>query len=1807
MDGGVTTQDPPVKDPLGILKPPAKQSDPLGLLSPKKKQQSVDFTHGYQPTAQDIQQKKALEDVQRGAEQSASGSNHSQNIPVDPSLQAYWKSLSPQEQTALNSHNQQVQQAHDAESIVATPKAEQEAYAYSQTPIGKVVNTTKYIAQKATKGALQVVKGAAYLAQLGKNAQAGLGFTDTHDFDNAFKKADTATDFLSKGDQARVEDSKVMSNLGGLAEYIPAMAAAEGTGGATLYLQGMGQGKETMDKAEANGAKINPVVKNAFILGTGAVNGFLMGEAGSSIFKSLGTGLKNDVVSEITANAIKEAAGKEITAQGFTDLLKKGAKDWQDKALQAGTNYLKNTQHAIVNLGALNVADFALKKGVDATTDQPVFNETPGNLVEGLGNVIKTGAMFGAAGSIGDITKLTPFSQYKNAVVDNLLHDSSDENVAKTKEFIAQQGQQQGWSPEEIQATNAHVDELAKVTKVLPKGLPPEKANKAVELVIGRNDLQKQLNEVQKQRQALDPAFQEQITPQEQLLTDKIEQANDKLKDLATGSKMTYSKGTGDDEGLFFKTVNGKSEEITQSRYDLEKTERDAAATQNSAPDAKPLPDQPQENAPGGAAVAGNKPDEETTNNQITNPKSDESKNDGSKKGEEAQSGQDAQKGNEEDQKDEKGVLKVKSGEAKTEPGITPNKQIKANQKIASNELSAKYGLKDSDGEILFSQFKDKPAFDPFEKDDEKEVGLDGRTVNSINIEDVPPMLKGAYKNLVKKGYLHEYDGNNYLSEDGKKYIDAVKARLETRKAIKSGTDLFPRDAGLTAEETGKLSKLPLAEHSELNTILKNEHGISIQDLKDEHEERNSGSQKPAKASTDEKAIQQPENDGVGNAGKDPPGESAERGKSPKSKATFKKPDKPILTADEEARRVELRKKFSGTFRTGVPGKELFDKEFYEYAGLIFKEAKGEFKQFAKTLIDEVGEKIREHLQHLWEKSGGKPEDISKIETSEPTGVRNADVEAERGKSIDRTHKTREEIEAEGKRLVDSGDMNPDKFAKDLIDNPRPITAEEQSALRYHKAKLNAKQRALFKDSESNPDNIANNQIEYARNEDLIELNRQATEIAGNETGRALGDRQGALDEDYTRVNILRRAKMANNMEPLDARDEAELIKRTKRIEELENKLADREEEIRKLQDKTTVSKVKLVAESEERNAKREITKASLRKEREGILADLHLIAKKARSSAGANKIPVEMIVPLTKLARNYVLDGAISIAQVADKIYNDLKDHLDGITKDDIIPVVADGFNDYLREQNELRLSRAKKLQKTKLANLKDENYEKKVFKKILVDVDYLNIRAEINREQQRINKKINDIENSKKSWNRKAVDIAVRYGRQAKLASVTVLGKLAATGIVTAGIKPFTEAIGKGWSAILPKISKLSKIEGSVSRSELKQAADLTGSVGSISQAYARAATIGMKDAWQELSQGGSNLTALYKERGANLPSEAKEFFGHLHSAIKAPIKRFAFELSYAKRAAKAIRAGLDPLDPVIDAQNRLGAYKDGDRAIFMGDNELSSIYENAVGKLEKSKSSTARTAAAAFRILLPFVKVPTNIVLEGAKYSFGSVSGIARLSRAMLKGFDNLEPEEADIILEHLKKGSVGGAALLLGFFNPQAFGGFYQPGHKKKPGETGFNKVKVFGVEMPEFLTEHPVFLAAQVGASFRQLLTKFGKHDDAIGAAGLATISGLAYRVPQAEEIKRLVSLTQHITNLNALTKFGAETLKGEVEPAAMQQLAKLIDPKQREPNIKKGKMRYVIQKLESGVPFASKNVDEKGRSVVVDPAMQINK
>jgi ribosomal protein L19E len=496
----------------------------------------------------------------------------------------------------------------DQGEIRPLTQEEKDHWDFMRSPTGKLLAPIAYLGSKATKGAIQMAKGGAWVAS---KLQPDDVFNQAGQIaaDVAFDKADQKSNFgLTQGDQANLEHNKLLSNVGGIAEILPSIAGAESTGGATFFLQGAGQGKEVLDQAEKNGAVINPHLKDAFILGSGVVNKLLMGDLGNGLFGKLPAGVKADIVGTISADALKKAAGKELTGDAFTQLLEDGAKKWSDKLATTGINAIKHYNKAVVDLSALQGSNFLLKKGVDVLNDKPVFNENLGDLASGIyDTATKQAPFFGALGTIGDLGKLTPYSNYKNSVVESLMRDPSEENVNKVKEDLYNHGFDQNkpdkWSPEEMDATFKQVDNIARIAKSLPRDIKPSKQVKAVDLINGRDELVNRLNELQKAKESHDPAVKDIPSKEEQLLIDKIDQANDKLKSIAYGKKVQY---VGDDETGKYQKIypDGKKENISKSRYDLEQVEKqpndklqEEQGVGNTPTEAPVLPNQEQSEA----------------------------------------------------------------------------------------------------------------------------------------------------------------------------------------------------------------------------------------------------------------------------------------------------------------------------------------------------------------------------------------------------------------------------------------------------------------------------------------------------------------------------------------------------------------------------------------------------------------------------------------------------------------------------------------------------------------------------------------------------------------------------------------------------------------------------------------------------------------------------------------------------------------------------------------------------------------------------------------------------------------------------------------------------------------------------------------------------------------------------------------------------------------------------------------------------------------------------------------------------------
>ena len=470
-----------------------------------------------------------------------------------------------------------------------------------------------------------------------------------------------------------------------------------------------------------------------------------------------------------------------------------------------------------------------------------------------------------------------------------------------------------------------------------------------------------------------------------------------------------------------------------------------------------------------------------------------------------------------------------------------------------------------------------------------------------------------------------------------------------------------------------------------------------------------------------------------------------------------------------------------------------------------------------------------------------------------------------------------------------------------------------------------------------------------------------------------------------------------------------------------------------------------------------------------------------------------------------------------------------------------------------------------------------------IILDAKAQRLKADVERVKEQWQAKLHEQEQAQRTKIQKIGDTFVGWERQMKLSSPIVFGKLTSAALVRAAQTGIEELGGSVIGAAMPKVAAKAAREGGFNpRAE--------------SKAFTEAFTSGMRDAGQTLKTGKSELDILYGKKN-KLPEEWYNFFGRLHSAIKAPVKRAEFARSMTMRVEAAIRDGVDVHDPLVQVRLGMEAYKDAQRSIFMQDNFVTDRYQQLLTSMEKSKKNPdlGQWTARGLRFLLPIVKVPTNIVGETIQMSTGLGSGVLRLAKAISKGLDTLKPEEADIIMRNFKKGALGAGLIAMGYFNPQMFGGYYQLREKREEDDVKAGRVRLFGYDLPAWATHSPVWEALHIGATVRRVkdgLVAKGKgegegegYTEGMWAAAL----GITEEVPFANEFARIRRVAQ---GTKGREQFFGELAKGTVDPMLMSKVAEWMD----NPDIKRDP-HTIMEYIKSGVPIARQQVPEKEEKV----------
>jgi hypothetical protein len=219
-----------------------------------------------------------------------------------------------------------------------------------------------------------------------------------------------------------------------------------------------------------------------------------------------------------------------------------------------------------------------------------------------------------------------------------------------------------------------------------------------------------------------------------------------------------------------------------------------------------------------------------------------------------------------------------------------------------------------------------------------------------------------------------------------------------------------------------------------------------------------------------------------------------------------------------------------------------------------------------------------------------------------------------------------------------------------------------------------------------------------------------------------------------------------------------------------------------------------------------------------------------------------------------------------------------------------------------------------------------------------------------------------------------------------------------------------------------------------------------------------------------------------------------------------------------------------------------------------------------------------------IIPIIRVPTNIASEIFEHALGPLAypkqTLHAISKALSEQLEEISPDEADTVMRALKKGTLGGAALALGYFAHKSFGGFYQQGEKPNKALPKYGEIRVEGKELPDTILHSPFLSTMQVGAMARNVAeSRIGGKEQGIPAGVMAAMLGVVENVPLVDEV----------TSLNKLLTprergmWIDQTVKNMVEPQFVQWAAKFTD-KDKDGNTIIRDPKGFAQVMEIGLP-----------------------
>jgi hypothetical protein len=332
---------------------------------------------------------------------------------------------------------------------------------------------------------------------------------------------------VDKGAQRKYDEEFITGAIGGLAYSVPAMVTPFGIG---LYSQAYDSGLDLINSTDA-GKNLTESEKTLFAGTLGAVMGRL---EKVGLDRTLGRTLSSELANGLAFKAINELSkkgGAKITSKAIGDFAEASLRKTKNRLLNSADQGYRAFLDEFTTGGLQEVATIGAEQAVNKLKNKDIFDTQ--DMGEMFGRVLKSAAAEGVGGAILGTAKGGLLVNTKNHIVKKISDAKSFDDVRNLLLSVEQIGQENNYSPEEVQGVVDTVNDIVQKKEKLPQDLTPAQTTGIVSLMIDRDELTDNLKELEVELNNTDEALKPVKAGELELLKKQISAVNTRIAEIS--------------------------------------------------------------------------------------------------------------------------------------------------------------------------------------------------------------------------------------------------------------------------------------------------------------------------------------------------------------------------------------------------------------------------------------------------------------------------------------------------------------------------------------------------------------------------------------------------------------------------------------------------------------------------------------------------------------------------------------------------------------------------------------------------------------------------------------------------------------------------------------------------------------------------------------------------------------------------------------------------------------------------------------------------------------------------------------------------------------------------------------------------------------------------------------------------------------------------------------------------------------------------------------------------------------------------